>query len=96
MKVQINAYQLRDGSEGTVAIVNRALVEYDATRVRRKWPTIADAPFTFQTFTTWKALQLAGRYPGTYDDFLNDCVAIEPQEETEDADPTPTGTAADS
>lgn len=95
MQVQVNNYKLADGTEGSVAIVNRALVEFDLVRAKRKWPTIAEAPFVFQTFTTWKALNLEGSFPGTYDQFLDACLDIEPQE-VEDVDPTRTGTDGDS
>jgi hypothetical protein len=88
MKATVHEYELRDGTTGTIRIPNRANLEWDKVRAARKWPSIKDAPFLYMTFVTFKALQLEGRYDGTFEQFRDhDCIDIgEPDEDVVETD----------
>lgn len=81
-------FELSDGTVDTVTVHNRSMIAWDETRARRQWPQSSDAPFLFQTFIAWHALSRSGRYAGDFNQFQDDCLAIEGAED-EAVDPTP-------
>ena len=56
-------------ADGTVhdklAINNHALVSYDFTANKNRWPSAQDAPFLWFTFLAWQQLVDDGHYPAT-------------------------------
>jgi hypothetical protein len=71
------AYELADGTSGTVAVKNPSLIAWDETRVIRKWPEQGDAPNLWQTFIVWHALNRQGEYKGDFKTFKEECDALD-------------------
>lgn len=71
------AYELSDGTTGEVTVQNRSLIAWDETRGIRKWPDAKEAPTLWQTFLCWHALTRAGEYDGKFDQFKDECEALD-------------------
>ena len=66
------AYELADGTTGTVAVKNASMIAWDETRAKRQWPDQQAAPNLWQTFVVWHALHRTGEYKGEFVKFRED------------------------
>lgn len=58
---------------------NRDLIQWDAVRARKGWPTTADAPMLWTTFIAWHAAhRVGGPVPDSFDEFRTLCVQVQP------------------
>ena len=72
------AYELADGTTGTVTVKNPSMIAWDETRAARQWPDQGDAPNLWQTFVVWHALHRTGEYKDEFKKFRDDdCDALD-------------------
>jgi hypothetical protein len=90
-------YLLTGQETQTCRVHNRTLIAWDETRGKRKWPTAAEVPNLWQTFIVWHQLYGSGTYTGNFDQFRDECEAIELVEDQDsEADPTQPAVELDS
>lgn len=82
------AYKLEGQPPVEVIPHNRSLIAWDETRGVRKWPTMRESPFLFQTFIIWHHLNRIGLYKGDFTAFRDECEHTEALDDEEPVDPT--------
>lgn len=80
-------YQLTGQDPALCTVHNRSMIAWDETRGKRKWPSSTEAPFLWQTFIVFHHLSRSGVYAGTWEQFREECEAVESIGE-DDVDPT--------